>query len=30
MNYFKVTNLKPGVLINFGNHPKVGVERFAL
>ena len=26
----KVTNLKLGLLINFGSHPKVQIERFAL
>ena len=28
--YLKATNLKLGLLINFGNHPKVRIERFAL
>ncbi|WP_369130627.1 GxxExxY protein [Desulforhopalus vacuolatus] len=30
MNYLKVTNLKPGLLINFGSHPKVDIECFSL
>ncbi|WP_245619972.1 GxxExxY protein [Desulfobacter vibrioformis] len=30
INYLKVTNLKLGLLINFGSHPKVELERFAL
>jgi GxxExxY protein len=30
INYLKATNLKLGLLINFGSHPKVQVERFAL
>jgi GxxExxY protein len=29
INYLKATNLKLGLLINFGSHPKVQVERFA-
>ena len=29
INYLKVTNLKLGLLINFGSHPKVQIERFA-
>ena len=28
--YLKATNSKPGLLINFGRHPKVQIERFAL
>ena len=30
INYLKATNLKLGLLINFGNYPKVKVERIAL
>lgn len=30
LNYLKATNLKIGLLINFGSHPKVEIERFAL
>jgi GxxExxY protein len=30
INYLKATNLKLGVLINFGSHPKAQIERFAL
>jgi len=30
LNYLKATNLKLGLLINFGSHPKVQVERFVL
>ncbi|NDY74120.1 GxxExxY protein [Desulfobacter hydrogenophilus] len=30
INYLKATNLKLGLLINFGRHPKVQIERFAL
>jgi len=30
INYLKATNLKLGLLINFGSHPKVDIERFAL
>jgi len=30
INYLKATNLKIGLLINFGSHPKVQIERFAL
>lgn len=30
INYLKATNLKLGLLINFGSHPKVQLERFAL
>ena len=30
INSLKATNLKLGLLINFGNHPKVQIERFAL
>ena len=30
INYLKATNLKLGLLINFGSHPKVQIERFAL
>ncbi|WP_439099718.1 GxxExxY protein [Desulforhopalus vacuolatus] len=30
MNYIKATNLKPGLLINFGSYPKVEIECFVL
>jgi len=30
INYLKATNLKLGLLINFGGHPKVQIERFVL
>ena len=30
INYLKTTNLKLGLLINFGSHPKVEIERFVL
>ncbi|WP_407079359.1 GxxExxY protein [Candidatus Venteria ishoeyi] len=30
INYLKVINLKLGLLINFGSHSKVQIERFAL
>ena len=30
INYLKATNLKSGLLINFGSHPKAQIERFAL
>ena len=30
INYLKVTHLKLGLLINFGSHPKVQIERFVL
>jgi len=30
LNYLKATNLKLGLLINFGCHPKVEIERFIL
>ena len=30
INYLKAINLKLGLLINFGSHPKVEIERFAL
>ena len=29
INYLKATELKLGLLINFGSHPKVQIERFA-
>lgn len=29
INYLKATNMKLGLLINFGSHPKVQIERFA-
>ena len=29
INYLKATNLKLGLLINFGSHPKAQIERFA-
>jgi len=30
LNYLKATELKLGLLINFGSHPKVQIERFVL
>lgn len=30
INYLKATNLKIGLLINFGSHPKVQIERLVL
>ena len=30
INYLNVTNLKLGLLVNFGGHPKVEIERFVL
>lgn len=30
INYLKATNLKLGLLINFGSHPKVQIERLVL
>jgi GxxExxY protein len=30
INYLKATNMKLGLLINFGSHPKVQIERLAL
>jgi len=30
INYLKATHLQLGLLINFGSHPKVQIERFAL
>nr|NJM04861.1 GxxExxY protein [Desulfobacula sp.] len=30
INYLKATHLKIGLLINFGSHPKIQIERFAL
>jgi GxxExxY protein len=30
LNYLKASNLKLGLLINFGSHPKAQVERFVL
>ncbi len=30
LNYLKATNLKLGLVINFGSHPKVQIERFVL
>ena len=30
INYLKATNLKLGLLINFGSHPKAEIERFVL
>ena len=30
INYLKATNLKLGLLINFGSYPKSQIERFAL
>ena len=30
LNYLKATNLKLGLLINFGSHPQVQIQRFVL
>ncbi len=30
LNYLKATGMKLGLLINFGSHPKVQIERYAL
>jgi len=30
INYLKASNLKLGLLINFGSHPKAQIERFVL
>jgi len=30
INYLRATNMKLGLLINFGSAPKVEIERFAL
>ena len=30
INYLKATGIKLGLLINFGSHPKVQIERFVL
>jgi len=30
VNYLRATNLKIGLLINFGSHPKAEIERFVL
>ncbi len=30
LNYLKTTNLKLGLLVNFGSHPKVQIERLIL
>ena len=30
INYLKATNLRLGLLINFGSYPKAQIERFAL
>jgi GxxExxY protein len=30
INYLKATNFRLGLLVNFGSHPKVQIERFAL
>jgi len=30
INYLKATNMKLGMLVNFGAHPKVSISRFAL
>ncbi len=30
INYLKATNMKLGLLVNFGSHPKVSITRFAL
>ena len=30
LNYLKATNIKLGLLINFGSYPKAEIERFIL
>ena len=30
MNYLKATKLRLGLLVNFGSHPKVQIERLIL
>ena len=30
INYLKASNLKLGLLVNFGSHPKVQIKRYAL
>ncbi len=30
LNYLKATNMKLGLLINFGSHPKLQIERFVV
>lgn len=30
LNYLKATNMKLGLLVNFGSYPKVQIERYAL
>ena len=30
LNYLKASNLRLGLLVNFGSHPKVQIERFIL
>ena len=30
INYLKATNMKLGLLVNFGTYPKVGITRLAL
>lgn len=30
LNYLKATGLRLGLIVNFGHHPKVEIERFAL
>jgi len=29
-NYLKITNMRLGLLVNFGHYPKIGIKRFAL
>ncbi len=30
LNYLKATNLRPGLLVNFGSHPMAQIERLIL
>ena len=30
LNYLKITNMRLGLLVNFGHYPKVEIKRFAL
>ncbi len=30
LNYLKASQLRMGLLVNFGHHPKAQIERFAL
>ena len=30
LNYLKITNMRLGLLVNFGHYPKIEIKRFAL